>query len=239
MSISPSPAARWSPSSAPTAPASRHCCALLSADLRASRGAITLKGRDLHAWSPAELAMRRAMLSQHGQCELSIHGRGSRADGSGQPAAGFCAIARQCGHRRSGPWRLPSSRIANALRRRSNSARISRASSYSSPAAKLPMVLASCYSTSPTSSLDLRHQIELVEISRQRARNGTAVIAVLHDLNLAVRFADRIIVMRNGARCSRRNACGNDHQRCDPPRVRYRRRRCTQRTMARPICCRR
>ena len=38
---------------------------LLSADLRASRGSITLKGRDLHSWSPAELAMRRAMLSQH------------------------------------------------------------------------------------------------------------------------------------------------------------------------------
>ena len=50
----------------------------------------------------------------------------------------------------------------------------------------------------PTSSLDLRHQINLVETAKRRARTGTAVIAVLHDLNLAVRFADRIIVLRKG-----------------------------------------
>ncbi len=30
------------------------------------------------------------------------------------------------------------------------------------------------------------------------ARSGTAVVAVLHDLNLAIRFADRIIVLRKG-----------------------------------------
>ena len=50
----------------------------------------------------------------------------------------------------------------------------------------------------PTSSLDLRHQIDLVETARQRARNGTAVIAILHDLNLAIRFADRIILLHRG-----------------------------------------
>ncbi|MDH8222579.1 iron-enterobactin transporter ATP-binding protein, partial [Klebsiella pneumoniae] len=50
----------------------------------------------------------------------------------------------------------------------------------------------------PTSSLDLRHQINLVETAKRRARTGSAVVAVLHDLNLAVRFADRIIVLRKG-----------------------------------------
>ncbi|MBC7584737.1 MAG: heme ABC transporter ATP-binding protein, partial [Tardiphaga sp.] len=50
----------------------------------------------------------------------------------------------------------------------------------------------------PTTSLDLQHQIALVEIARRRARQGTAVIAVLHDLNLAVRFADRIVVLNHG-----------------------------------------
>ena len=51
----------------------------------------------------------------------------------------------------------------------------------------------------PTSSLDMRHQIGLLEIARRRARGGAAVIAVLHDLNLAVRFADRIVVLSHGA----------------------------------------
>jgi iron complex transport system ATP-binding protein len=50
----------------------------------------------------------------------------------------------------------------------------------------------------PTSSLDMRHQIDLVETARGRARNGTAVIAVLHDLNLAMRFADRIVLLHRG-----------------------------------------
>ena len=52
----------------------------------------------------------------------------------------------------------------------------------------------------PTSSLDLRHQIDLVETARRRAANGTAVVAILHDLNLAVRFADRIVVLHRGAK---------------------------------------
>ncbi|MDO9061675.1 MAG: heme ABC transporter ATP-binding protein, partial [Bradyrhizobium sp.] len=52
----------------------------------------------------------------------------------------------------------------------------------------------------PTSSLDLRHQIDLVETARRRAADGTAVVAILHDLNLAVRFADRIVVMHRGAK---------------------------------------
>ena len=50
----------------------------------------------------------------------------------------------------------------------------------------------------PTSSLDMRHQIDLVETARLRAQNGTAVIAVLHDLNLAMRFADRIVLLHRG-----------------------------------------
>jgi iron complex transport system ATP-binding protein len=50
----------------------------------------------------------------------------------------------------------------------------------------------------PTSSLDMRHQIDLVETARGRAQNGTAVIAVLHDLNLAMRFADRIVLLHRG-----------------------------------------
>ena len=50
----------------------------------------------------------------------------------------------------------------------------------------------------PTSSLDMRHQIDLVETAKRRAQNGTAVIAVLHDLNLAMRFADRIVLLHHG-----------------------------------------
>lgn len=50
----------------------------------------------------------------------------------------------------------------------------------------------------PTSSLDLRHQLDLLSAARRCVARGVTVIAVLHDLNLAAMFADRILVMKNG-----------------------------------------
>lgn len=50
----------------------------------------------------------------------------------------------------------------------------------------------------PTSSLDIRHQIATLEIARDFARAGGGVFAILHDLNLAAAFADRLIVLNHG-----------------------------------------
>jgi iron complex transport system ATP-binding protein len=50
----------------------------------------------------------------------------------------------------------------------------------------------------PTASLDLRHQLDVLELAKKRARSGTAVIAILHDLNLASLFADRIVLLHRG-----------------------------------------
>lgn len=50
----------------------------------------------------------------------------------------------------------------------------------------------------PTSNLDLAQQIALLEKARSFARRGGAVFAVLHDLNLAAEFADRIVVLADG-----------------------------------------
>ncbi|MGL4287682.1 MAG: heme ABC transporter ATP-binding protein [Phreatobacter sp.] len=50
----------------------------------------------------------------------------------------------------------------------------------------------------PVASLDLAHQIALMEAASGLAEEGVAVIAVLHDLNLAATFADRILVMHRG-----------------------------------------
>ena len=51
----------------------------------------------------------------------------------------------------------------------------------------------------PTSALDLRHQVQVMELTRSLAREGRIVVVVLHDLNLAMRWADQIIVMQKGA----------------------------------------
>jgi iron complex transport system ATP-binding protein len=50
----------------------------------------------------------------------------------------------------------------------------------------------------PTSSLDLKHQIDLLTLARRRADRGFTVIAILHDLNLATLFGDRIVVLKDG-----------------------------------------
>jgi len=61
-------------------------------------------------------------------------------------------------------------------------------------AVEAPVILAD----EPTSSLDPRHQIDVVKNLRGAADNGTLVMVVTHDLGLAARFADIILVLSEG-----------------------------------------
>ena len=51
----------------------------------------------------------------------------------------------------------------------------------------------------PTSSLDLRYQIEVMELMRHLSHErGLTIVAVIHDLNLALEYADQIVVLKQG-----------------------------------------
>lgn len=50
----------------------------------------------------------------------------------------------------------------------------------------------------PTTYLDLAHQIEVLELCTTLNKAGTTLVAVLHDLNQAARYATHIIAMRSG-----------------------------------------
>jgi iron complex transport system ATP-binding protein len=50
----------------------------------------------------------------------------------------------------------------------------------------------------PTMSLDPRHQFVVMDLLRQAARSGGAVLAVVHDLALAARYADRVLILEKG-----------------------------------------
>ena len=51
----------------------------------------------------------------------------------------------------------------------------------------------------PTSSLDLRHQVEVLTTARRVAtKQGKGVILSMHDINLATRYADTILLMKDG-----------------------------------------
>jgi len=50
----------------------------------------------------------------------------------------------------------------------------------------------------PTASLDLKHQHALLKIARSWAENRSAVMVILHDMNLAAAHADRILFLKDG-----------------------------------------
>jgi iron complex transport system ATP-binding protein len=50
----------------------------------------------------------------------------------------------------------------------------------------------------PTTGMDLLHQYETFRLAREMTAKGYGVIAVVHDLNLALQYADQVLVMKQG-----------------------------------------
>jgi iron complex transport system ATP-binding protein len=51
----------------------------------------------------------------------------------------------------------------------------------------------------PTTFLDIAHQMEVLDLCAELHRGGRTLVAVLHDLNHACRYATQLVVMRDGA----------------------------------------
>ena len=50
----------------------------------------------------------------------------------------------------------------------------------------------------PVSSLDIKHQLLIMDVARRFVASGGGVIAILHDLNLAAMYADQVLAIRQG-----------------------------------------
>ncbi len=61
-------------------------------------------------------------------------------------------------------------------------------------AAQAPLLIAD----EPIAALDPRHQLSILELIRQYVDNGGGALLVLHEIALAVRFADRLVWMNGG-----------------------------------------
>jgi iron complex transport system ATP-binding protein len=61
-------------------------------------------------------------------------------------------------------------------------------------AVEAPILLAD----EPTSALDPGHQLQIMELLQARAQSGAGVVAVLHDIGLAYRFCDRLVLLAKG-----------------------------------------
>jgi iron complex transport system ATP-binding protein len=170
---------------------------LLSGDLRPSDGEVRLKQRGIRDFTPRELAAHRVMLSQHINVsfpftveEIVLMGAGDRYLREAGRLVDTALDEVGLAHFRE--RQLPT--LSGGEQQRAHFARVLVQLACGEAAHGPGLLLLD----EPTSSLDLRHQIDLVEAARRRATGGTAVIAILHDLNLAIRFADRLIVLNRG-----------------------------------------
>ena len=51
----------------------------------------------------------------------------------------------------------------------------------------------------PTANLDLYHEINLIKVLRRKVSEGFGVFLILHDLNLAYNFSDKVAFLKNGS----------------------------------------
>lgn len=165
-------------------------------------GAVRLNGHDVARSSPARMADERAVLPQH--CEIAFPFR--VADVVALGARGVIA----------GDMRALALRVDDLLARvglagfgSRNACALSGGEAQRMHLARVLLQAETAtgspawlFLDEPVSSLDLAHQLAVMDEARDFARRGGGVLAVLHDLNLAVRAADRLLVLHEGRLCA-------------------------------------
>jgi iron complex transport system ATP-binding protein len=167
---------------------------LLAGDLAPTTGTIALDGQPLSALSARQQAQRRAVLRQQiglgfafTALEVALMGRHphlhGRAEGPGDLALARDALV-QTEMLAHAERFVPT--LSGGEQARVHLARVL--------AQQAPLLLLD----EPTAALDLRHQHTALQLARATAAAGGAAIVVLHDLNLAALYADRIGLMHAG-----------------------------------------
>ena len=170
-------------------------CGILAGDLPPTEGEVALCGRDVWRMKPGVLARLRSILSQHTNLrfpftvrEVTMMGRHPHIPRWRSPAERDYELTEQA--MENAQVLHLAERIYPTLsggeQRRVSLARVL--------AQDAPVVLLD----EPTSSLDIGHQQMVMALCRRLANDGRAVLAVLHDLNLAGAGADRVMVMCEG-----------------------------------------
>jgi iron complex transport system ATP-binding protein len=163
--------------------------------IRLERGEVRVKGERLAQWTRQALARVLAVVSQGEEVTFPLRvdetvmlGRYARLGALAAPgpadraavadALARCDVAGLAGRTidslSGGEWQRV--RLARAL-------------------AQEPQVLVL---DEPTTSLDVRHEMELFELIRRLVDGGLAVMVITHHINLAARFTDRMILLSAG-----------------------------------------
>lgn len=170
---------------------------LLCNEITPEEGEVLLHGKPLPAYEPGELARRRAVLSQHNTISLSFEVEelvlmGRYPHFSGRPAdKDFYAV--QQAMKETGIEHL-TGRAYNTL----SGGEQQRVQLARALAQVFDVPDACLFLDEPVNGLDLLHQQQALRLARKLADRGFCVVSILHDINLAGRFADKILVMKNG-----------------------------------------
>ncbi|MEL6291388.1 MAG: heme ABC transporter ATP-binding protein [Pseudomonadota bacterium] len=174
---------------------------LLTGEIVPSDGLVELDGISLRNWRPDALALRRAVVPQATELAFpftvrEVAGLGARTAGGMRSAAdeetAVDAALEQAGLSHIAERSYTA--LSGGERQRTHLARaLCQLAAASDQRATRYLLL-----DEPTASLDLGHQLVLMdEVSRLKVQN-IGVVAIVHDLNLAARFADEIVLMAAG-----------------------------------------
>ncbi len=188
----------------------------LAGDRPLSSGEILLDGRPLSQWSKLELARRRTVLPQHSAVAFDFTGlqiamlgllafRGSLSERQMQALAERALAETEALAFADRPYTV----LSGGERQRVQLARVL-AQCDADPAATPFLLL-----DEPITGLDLSHQHAALASARRRVDRGLGVLAVLHDLNMAARYADRVGIVEKG----RVTNLGPTRETLDPQRL--------------------
>jgi iron complex transport system ATP-binding protein len=159
----------------------------------ADKGEVLLRGTALQSLAPMQRAQQIAWLEQRPQLHWPLQVRQvvalgrlpyrTRQDDAADNAAINQALA-SCGISQLQQRLFPE--LSEGEKLLVNLARIL--------AVQSPLILAD----EPTAALDPRHQQQILSLLRQRASQGAAVVVVLHDLSLAARFCEHLLLLHEG-----------------------------------------
>ena len=165
---------------------------LMAGELAPSAGSVLIEGRDASSYRPRDLALLRAVMPQQTvlqfafrAVEVVLMGRNPHRESS---ASRDVEVARRVMDL------TDTAHLAERSYPTLSGGEQARVSFGRVLAQETPIVMLD----EPTGSLDLRHQEVVMGILADLAARGAAVLAVLHDLNLAARYATRVGLMDGG-----------------------------------------
>lgn len=162
-------------------------------------GSVAWKQKPMHGYRLLDLATERAFLDQHTEVPFSFTARevvlmGRYPYFTGLPDASDTKATDKAMQRLDVQHLADRemTTLSGGERRRVHLARILAQLDNDRPGATLMLL------DEPLNDLDIKHQLSILAIARDHAHAGHCVVAVLHDVGLAQRFADRVLLMERG-----------------------------------------